>query len=158
MNCPMCLSVMYCNSEIHDLGFNKKRMDLHCNNKQCASREIVHSEHMGVITNDPYQWECDTYNFALKYDDVWYYLYGNGFTTNLITKKEEWIDGVGSLYISSIGGTGMLKAHYVNTWKYKDIIENNLMSVDFISISTDNDMHEKVWELFHKLRKYANVQ
>lgn len=130
MKCPSCLSIMSCRSAINPVPNQpgKNRMDLHCWNKNCIARC-----HMGVITEDPREWICHDYSFSLKYEDSLYYLRGYDFLVD--------------------------SRHQNREYSRKTMLYNNfdglnpLISTDFIPLSTGDDMHEKAWELFHKLRK-----
>jgi len=67
MKCPNCHSLMKCISAINPIPGQpgRDRMDLHCtfdagfNKRGCYVRC-----HMGVITEDPKEWECHEYGFG----------------------------------------------------------------------------------------------
>lgn len=157
MKCPNCLSIMKCISEIHNIPGQpgRQRMDLHCYNRsdprepnRCYART-----HMGVITEDPKVWECQSYNFEFKIDpglfaDTYYLasgkpVYGNTYSTEkTILLKTIWR---GVNFDDNTPG---------DSWIYKEEIE--LINLPyFIPLSTGDDMHEKAWSLFYKLKNLA---
>lgn len=156
MNCPICLSVMRCESEIHQHNKFQKRMDLHCFNHSCKSFEVKYGTHMGVLTNDPNPWECYSYHFAFLDNGIWYKLSGDNGETRLFTEKEEEIDGstIGPLTLGKSGFPYKL----VYKWRYWDVVQKELFKANFIPISTDNDMHIEAWKLFEKLKKYSCIK
>ncbi|CAB4196606.1 hypothetical protein UFOVP1290_126 [uncultured Caudovirales phage] len=149
MNCPVCLSVMYCNSEIHDLGFDKKRMDLHCNNKDCAIRGIMYHTHMGVITHLDDKWLCYNYHLPFNRHGRWFALEGNYGRTKVTILQEllATLDYFIPYDLNIIHHSGVSYTFKV----LKNIDKKPLIDVPFISLSTDNDMHEHAKKTFDRL-------
>jgi hypothetical protein len=149
MNCPVCLSVMYCASEIHKFGQDEERMDLHCFNRDCLSRNILYSPHMGVITHDPNPWRCYNYHLPIWHKDHWYYLEGEAsrvIMSNVLRPTFRHIQAVTRLKENKIIRTPA-------PFSYPTVKEEILVSVDFIPLSTSDDMHEQALHLFHRLMK-----
>jgi hypothetical protein len=119
---------MYHKAAIHELPFDphKKRMDLHCHNSNCQGRRSF----MGVIMEENKVWECHEYQFWLIHEDSYYILEGHNYSVDPYRQNrdpfKQW---------TSLGG----------------IFENPFITVDFIPVSTGDDMHERIWELFHRL-------
>jgi hypothetical protein len=80
--------------------------------------------HMGVITEDPKEWVCHDYNFSFKYK-------GKTYVVDPYHQHRPY------------------RRHTTLSTAVEDIVVIN----DFVPISTGDDMHERAWELFHKLRK-----
>jgi hypothetical protein len=134
MKCPTCFSIMKCISEIHDVPGQpgKQRMDLHCYNRDNEKKpnRCRATCHMGVITQDPNPWECHDYSFQFAHDGKSYVLHSHDFSV------DSYHQGLRSpeTVLYSLG---------------KTVIHMPC----FIPISTGDDMHERAWELFHRLRK-----
>lgn len=130
------MTIMTNRDEIHDIGDGKQRMNLHCwypmkkdSNGYYEGKN--HSSHFGVIVNSPNPWKCLEYNFSFRHQ-----------------KKNYKVSGRDTSYHYNgrifTGGNTSLK---------EDWLDDNIVSVPFISLSTDNDMHEDFWKLFNKLDK-----
>lgn len=127
---------MECITEIHNVPNQpgRQRMDLHCvkpisleNGK--VGRGCQARCHMGVITEDPKEWVCHDYNFSFKDSGRIYYLHSQDVSVDYYHQ------GV------------RLPQTTLNGWG------EPLISLPyFIPLSTNNDMHERAWELFHRLR------
>lgn len=126
MNCPTCLSIMKCISAINPIpGFyGKNRMDLHC--YICRART-----HMGVITEDPKEWICHEYNFSFV--DNWTTYYLSGYDKLVDPYHQHRNPNERATILSDWSGNQMVK-------------------IDFIPISTNNDMHIEAKKLFYKLK------
>lgn len=138
MKCPTCLSTMICISEIHPVPFQpgRERMDLHCYNRtHYSSRDPNFCSakcHMGVITEDPKEWVCLEYSFSFRYENYNYYIYSYD---NIVDPRNQHRPYGTRTILSNFLGDDMIVLPY------------------FIPLSTGDDMHEKVWDLFHRLRK-----
>lgn len=65
MNCTLCQSLMFSNSEIHSALVNERkvsRIDLHCNNNYCQSLKLKYASHVQVIADDPNPWINSAYH------------------------------------------------------------------------------------------------
>lgn len=115
MKCPCCLELMSCQSEVHHIDKNKYRMDLHCWNNNCLTRTQRNITNYGsfiqVIINDPSPWKANKYGLVFKLGESFVILEGS--------KDQNYTK---SIIISN-----------------KKLI--TLKSVDFIDISTSDDMH-----------------
>lgn len=131
MLCPTCLTTMRCHSQIHPLPRepHRQRMDLHCVNKSCLA-----VCHMGVITEDPKEWVCHDYNFSFNIDSKIYYLQGYDYVVDPFHQRRDPFSKRTILFQPEIRGN------------FKTVI-----SIDFIPLSTNNDMHERAWDLFYRL-------
>jgi hypothetical protein len=87
---------------------------------------------MGVITEDPKEWVCHEYSFSFKHKEKHYILrsydylvdpYHQGRPYEAKTILEAW----------DFQPAGIIELPY------------------FIPISTSDDMHERAWDLFHRL-------
>jgi hypothetical protein len=141
MKCPNCLYTMECISEIHNVPGQpgRRRMNLHCvrpndfNGKYPGGRGcLIGGCHMGVITEDPKCWECHEYNLDFHHDNQRYRLSSCNHAVD--PYHQMWREPETTL--SSQGREIVRMPH-------------------FIPLSTDNDMHERAWELFHRLRNLA---
>jgi hypothetical protein len=128
MKCPSCLTIMICMTAINPIPGQpgRDRMDLHCS-ARCGSNRC----YMGVITEDPKEWVCHEYNFSFKHKNKTYYLRGYDYPVDIYHQHRPF-----------------QRQTSLNT-ALGDII----VIKDFIPISTGDDMHERAWELFHKLEK-----
>jgi hypothetical protein len=154
MKCPNCLSTMYCASEQHDIGNNGKRMDLHCWNSDCPSVKAKYGPHMGILAYPMHTWICNSYHFPFLHKEKWYTLVGEPNTLlpkpSIITIKQR-----------SVGMSG--RPIFVATpesfaWKHTALYELNsnkppLITIEFIPLSTDNDMHQEAEHTFRRLMK-----
>ncbi len=135
MNCPTCLSIMKCISAINPIpGFlGKNRMDLHCYSREDPRQPNVcrARTHMGVITEDPKEWICHEYNFS--------------FVDNWVTYNLSGYDRLVDPYNQHRDPTD--KATILSDWLGKTIIK-----IDFIPISTSDDMHIEARKLFLRLK------
>lgn len=148
MKCPNCLSTMYNSTEIVDMGNNTQRMDLHCHNKtSCPSNSITFTPHMGVLLHDNDPWVCHNYSLPMQFNDKWFVLKGitqsfrNGDrgTTQLHSVKREekqtW---------KPIKGGGAYNTKGL-------IVDKIIFDMDFIPISTGDDMHLEANKIFTRL-------
>lgn len=136
MRCPTCLSVMRCISEIHNVPGQpgRQRMDLHCFNRENDNPRKPNrcrvNCHMGVLTEDPNPWICHDYSFTFPFEGIHYNLHSHDYSVdplhqgNRLPETVLYRRGTTALHIPS-----------------------------FIPLSTGDDMHERAWELFHRLRK-----
>lgn len=139
MKCPNCLTLMKCITAINPVPDQpgRERMDLHC----VKPIKIVNSDrwgrgceiicHMGVITEDPKKWVCHDYNFEFKHNGKRFYLSGHDYIVDPVHQRFSRADERITTLSTNTG---------------------EIIKVDFIPISTGDDMHEKAWELFHRLR------
>jgi hypothetical protein len=136
MKCPTCLYTMRCISEIHNVPGQpgRQRMDLHCFNRENDNRRLPNRCrarcHMGVITEDPKPWVCHEYGFRFYHENRDYILSSYDRVVDLSYQHRKpnphtVLESRGAIY----------ELPY------------------FIPLSTNNDMHERAWELFHRLRK-----
>jgi hypothetical protein len=137
MKCPVCLHTMMCISEIHDVPGQpgRQRMDLHYvkpigdNRRGCANGGF-----MGVITEDPKEWVCHEYRFPLYHNGRGYLLRGYNRAVDLVHQTFFRNPNDAVTFLQTPGGVNMVTLPY------------------FIPISTGDDMHERAWELFYRLR------
>lgn len=139
MKCPTCFSTMRCISEIHNVPgqLGRQRMDLHCFNRKdndgrtpniCKARC-----HMGVITEDPKEWVCHEYSFSFTHEGKSYILRSYDYLVDPYHQNRLY-EAKTTLEAWTFGPSNIITLPY------------------FIPISTGNDMHERAWELFHRLR------
>jgi len=102
----------------------RNRMDLHCSGK-CRARS-----HMGVLTEDPKEWQCHDYNFSFLINNDVYYLSGYDYMVDPYNQHREPNKKATILSDTSI----------------------SIIEMDFIPLSTGNDMHEEAWKLFWRLK------
>jgi hypothetical protein len=144
---------MSCRSEQHTLPNGDIRMDLHCFNVDCHFRNTFHiyNAHMGVIVKPNQPWICDRYHLPFLFDNREYVLEGEYSSKNhrgfpdMTSKRRT------TLYWQKYGKGYMDDLLATVPWAQR--VE--IMHLDFIPISTGNDMHEKAWELFHRLKNIA---
>ena len=140
MKCPSCLSTMRCISEIHNVPGQpgRQRMDLHCFNREnddgrkpnrCWKRC-----HMGVITEDPKPWVCHEYGFEFVHKGKGYILGSYDWVIDPFHQNRRSYPHTRLSVWGSVGDEVICELPY------------------FIPISTGDDMHERAWELFHRLR------
>jgi hypothetical protein len=155
MNCPHCKSVMYSRSEIHNLPDNTQRMDLHCWRDDCPTRKIIYRPHMGVLTRPNEVWECWDYHLPFPNKEKWYCLEGKQFNYDV------------KIYDTVIGKVihGTTKIHqitrepdrfidgYVSYGSISITPKPPLIDLDFIPLSTGDEMHIEAEKLFHRLIK-----
>lgn len=125
MNCPNCLAVMVCMSAINPVPGQpgKDRMDLHCS-RNCGARC-----HMGVLKEDPKEWVCHDYNFEFREQFHTYFLTGYDYLVDPFHQHRPY------------GRKTILSTKFTE-----------IMSVDFIPLSTGDNMHETAWNLFNRLK------
>ncbi len=136
MKCPNCLTTMRCISAINPVPGQpgRERMDLHCVKPNGLGRGCNAICHMGVITEDPKVWECHEYGFKFSY---------NG-TSYVLRSQNHSVDNYHQGYREP-----QTLLRDLSLWKFDDSI---IKLPYFIPISTGDDMHERAWELFHRLR------
>ena len=151
MLCPMCLSVMRCESERHAIGSGGYRMDLHCFNVECPTRTIPYGPHMGVLAYPSQIWICNSYHLPFRHEEEWYAMVGEPV---------------------QVIGTGYMATSYTSlfypldrfdnaNWKWKNTVIYKLndryappiFQTLFVPISTNNDMHQEAEKLFRRLIK-----
>jgi hypothetical protein len=126
MNCPACLSIMTNRDEVHRISHTQYRMNLHCTN----------------YTNCP----------ARRKYDIYYGPYMQVITEDpkpwecrqyglIIMKKSDRI----LLQGSAMDGTK------ISVMKGTDWVP--VINIDFVKLSTDNDMHLQAIKLTNKLSK-----
>jgi hypothetical protein len=129
---------MKCIREIHHVPGQpgRERMDLHCikpiKGKDYEGRGCELICHMGVITEDPKEWVCHDYNFEFRHEGKRFYLRGYDYLVDSI--HQTFHRPYEKATILSISGG------------------DQIMKVEFIPISTGDNMHEEAWKLFHRLR------
>lgn len=139
MKCPNCLTPMKCISAINPVPNQpgRERMDLHCvrplKNLDYEGRGCEVTSHMGVITEDPKEWICHDYNFEFFHEGRRYALRGYDYMVDPVHQNFFRSPHEKATILSMSGG-------------------EMIMKVDFIPISTGDDMHEEAWKLFHRLR------
>lgn len=119
---------MYNNAAIHELPYepHKKRMDLHCFNNNCKGRRSF----MGVIMEEGKIWECHEYQFWLIHENQFYVLLGHNYSVDTMRQNRD---------------------PYLQQTSLGEMFEKPFIMVDFIPVSTGDDMHEEIWKLFHRL-------
>lgn len=162
MNCPHCLSIMYCASEIHNLPNNTQRMDLHCWRDDCPTRKIIYRPHMGVLTRPNEVWVCWDYHIPFQHQDKWYCLEGKQMHYDVKIQNHIVGEGtLGSTKIHKLNKDPIDKDVYLTSqgYSYAQSIgvsfapKPPLIDLDFIPISTGDDMHEEAQRLFNRLMK-----
>jgi len=128
---------MKCISEIHQIPNQpgRERMDLHCYNRENPREPNVCRAicHMGVITEDPKVWVCLEYNFQFSYKGKYYRLSSFDNLVDIYNQHRTY---------------GTRTSLVCNS--------NEIYSLPyFMPLSTGDDMHERAWELFHRLRELA---
>jgi len=128
---------MKCISEIHKVPGQpgRERMDLHCYNRGTPQDpNICRAEcHMGVITEDPKEWVCLEYSFRFSHEGKIYHL---ASYDNLVDPIHQHRKYGAKTRLLTYGGV-------ICSLPY------------FMPLSTGDDMHERAWELFHRLRNLA---
>lgn len=143
MNCPKCFSIMTCQSEIHNLGKGITRMDLHCFNRHSDERLTCPHSHFGVLCCPDQEWICDHYNLPFVYDNKQYILRATPSTPSL-----QWNNSLQKYEM-------IYPKRYKLTQLLKSFVEPPIISIQFVSLSTNNDMHIQAQKLFNKLIKYV---
>lgn len=153
MKCPSCFSTMKCISAIHKVPGQpgRERMDLHCPNKGNVLLPGVGSCyarcHMGVITEDPKVWECHEYNFSFSHQGSIYYLSSYNNLVDPYHQKRDY--GAKTILATYSRHPIVLIPGRRSSWGFEEPV---VTLPYFMPLSTDNDMHERAWELFHRLR------
>lgn len=139
MNCPNCLSLMKCISAINPIPGQpgRERMDLHCTKERSvvpglSGRGCGVRCNMGVITEDPKEWECHEYGFGFKYKNKLYIVESFNYLVDPRHQHRNAFKAYTTLY----------NAHSL------DVI---LHVPYFMPISTGDNMHEEAWKTFHRL-------
>jgi hypothetical protein len=116
----------------------KDRMDLHCYNREdpkspnmCRARA-----HMGVITEDPKEWVCHEYNLSFKHNENLFYLIGYDKLVDPYFQRRPVEESYTIL---------------------SDVFGREMVKVNFVPISTGDDMHERAYDLFHSLPDQAPI-
>jgi len=139
MKCPNCLTLMKCICAINPVPGQpgKERMDLHCVRPMKRPGSYYEgcgaTSYMGVITEDPKEWQCHEYQFDLKHNDRWYMLRGYDFAVDPFHQSFNRELDMAATFL-------YLNQKMLIAFPY------------FIPISTGDDMHEQAWKLFHRLR------
>jgi hypothetical protein len=108
----------------------RERMDLHCVKAEGVRRGCGVRCHMGVIIENPKPWVCHEYGFDFYHKNKKYTL------TSYSERVDQFHQGWRSVetVLSVFNKPVVVVPH-------------------FTPISTDNNMHEQAWDIFHKLRK-----
>lgn len=113
----------------------RERMDLHCVKPNGLGRGCRATCHMGVITEDPKVWECHDYNFSFTHNNRIFVLSGQNYSVDPYHQGHR-------IPQTILRGAGL----------YLPGVDELVRLPYFVPISTDDDMHERAWELFHRLR------
>lgn len=114
----------------------RDRMDLHCVKPNGKGRGCNASCFMGVITEDPKEWVCHEYRFSFDHKDQRYILRSYSYAVDLPHQCfNRYPDEATTILKSFSSGNDLIVLPY------------------FMPISTGDDMHERAWELFHRLKK-----
>ncbi len=146
MNCPACLSILSCKSEIHKISPTKNRMDLCCWNNECPARNILMEEPLfgfsnhtliyvpwvQVITNDPHPWEVIAYGLITNKNNRIILVEGSCKSNSTVSKLTNGVN-------SSITDINI-------KWK-------QIKKTEYIQLSSGNDMHVKLNEISDKAHK-----
>lgn len=153
MNCPSCLSIMSCQTEIINVSDNLQRMDLHCHNKNCSSAKIHYRPHVGVFVRPNEKWECINYNLPFQYRDRWYALTGKWDTFYYSSKYDYIARGVTSINTITNPKPDWVSIPGGGAYNRKGIalLQSSVVRVGFVSISTGDDMHLEANKLFTRL-------
>lgn len=143
MNCPSCLSIMYCDTEIHTVDDKTQRMDLHCNNQKCPCKNVNYQSFMGVLVRPNEMWECYSYNLPFQYKDKWYSLEGYNFPFRKTTR-------IYQLSTDQVGWTPISGGGAYNN-KALILLQSSVVEMGFIPLSTSDDMHLEASKLFNRL-------
>jgi hypothetical protein len=136
MKCPTCLTTMECISAINPVPGQpgRDRMDLHCVKKDGRRRGCNGACFMGVITEDPKEWVCHEYRFSFDFEDQRYLLRSYNYAVDFKHQSFRRNPNETRTILQTISGDDLIVLPY------------------FMPISTGDDMHERAWELFHRLR------
>lgn len=139
MNCPNCLSLMKCITAINPVPGQpgRERMDLHCTKERSVVPGLTGRGcgvrcNMGVITEDPKEWQCHEYGFAFKYKDKLYIVESFDYVVDRYNQHRNPYKAYTKLY----------------DYRHEPIMELDC----FMPISTGDNMHEEAWKVFHRLR------
>lgn len=154
MKCPACLSTMYNKGQTHPLFEETYRMSLHCWNSECPAAKWGYTAHMSVSVSPNQKWICREYHLPFQYAGKWYAMVGEpfqgylGYPTpslfNQIPNKQT------SVYeIKTYRATYRYGGIFLPYWDENE----DTISVPFVEISTDDDMHERARHLFNRLIK-----
>jgi hypothetical protein len=130
---------MYNRSEINKFNETTKRMDLHCWNIDCPARKVAYTPHMGVLVRESERWQCWNYHLPFKVKNNWFAMEGKQCT------RIHQLTGKASPSFSTMDGYMI-----PSSWTAKNLV-SPIISVKFIPISTDNDMHTEAQKLFNRL-------
>lgn len=167
MNCPSCFSVMYSKKNVDEISTGFYRMRLHCWNEECEARKFGYQSHMSVLFRPGEKWTCDQYHLPFRHKEKWFALVGEPFQGYL---------GFPAVQYSLLGNMvktappekqstiyQIIQKRTQNTWTFTHagsfisipLVDENeeTVTVPFVSLSTDDDMHEKAQHLFHRLIK-----
>ena len=114
----------------------RERMDLHCTKERAivpglSGRGCGVRCNMGVITEDPKEWECHEYGFGFKYKNK----------LNIVESFSKPVD-LFHQHRPSKDYTILYNAHTLDSILYLP---------HFLPISTGDNMHEEAWKVFHRL-------
>lgn len=90
---------------------------------------------MGVITEDPKEWQCHEYGFSFKVNNETYLITGFDY---VVDPYHQGRDPKRRATILSGGKTAL---------------NLSIVETDFIPLPTGDNMHEEAWKLFERLRK-----
>ncbi len=139
-------------------------MDLHCWRDDCPTRKmpVPYRPHMGVLTRPNEVWECWNYHLPFQYQEKWFCLEGKQFNYDV------------KIYDTVIGKVihGTTKIHQItreeprqpswlpvpgggaiNTRGISLDAKPPLIDLDFMPLSTGDDMHLEATKLFNRLIK-----
>jgi len=114
----------------------RDRMDLHCTKERSVVPGLTGRGcgvrcNMGVITEDPKEWECHEYGFGFKYKNKLYIVESFSKPVDLFHQHRP-----------SKDYTILYNAHTLDSILYLP---------HFLPISTGDNMHEEAWKVFHRL-------
>ena len=147
MNCPICLSVMSCQSEIHHNKYGDI-MDLHCfDDEECRKKRKAqkdwYSPFVKVLAPPNQTWQCLEYGLPYHINNEVYVLHGlrNNFTEIRLLPEPERVryPSFQIIYPSfqTLNSTPPKKTH--------------LISSPYIDLDTGNEMHLHAQKIFLKL-------
>jgi len=139
MNCPICFQTMFHNSGCHYINNDSYRTSIFCTHRDCKA---LGSVRMSIICCPNQDWICDDYRLPIcEYDNEWYILEGGPATPTINFEYGKYVISTNvekNTAISKISDCGRLSF---------------LINVQFIPISTGNDMHLHAKAIFDSLIK-----
>lgn len=149
MKCPNCLYTMYNSTEVMNLDGDIQRMSLHCHNKSCSSTNISYTPHMAVFIYSNNTWSCCNYSLPMQHNDKWFILKGVNYSVRNGDR------GVTQLHsIEKANTQTWVKIPSGGSYNTKSlIVDSVIFDMDFIPISTGDDMHLEANKIFNRLMK-----